>query len=195
MEHGLEIAMEETLYREEEQLEIQTECDHTRAIQHLALVTKKHCVTQRSTLDTYSNTIYGKLESSHSRLCQDKGQEVTVSEYIFSLPQYVRVMVSNYRPLQRILAIAKGECHTQQMKTEEQFSPTVTIVDTATQRPLNCLLLLHGEKPPEVNCRTLFCYIAVEVHGSHPHPPYHMESKPCKQGSRHSAGCGKFRRG
>ena len=68
---------------------------------------------------------------------------------------------------------------------DEQFSPTVTIVDSGTQRPLDCVLLLHGEKPPEV--RTLFCYIAVQVsycdtHGSHPHPPYHMESKPCTQG-------------
>ena len=51
-------------------------------------------------------------------------------------------------------------------------------------------LLLHGEKPPEVTCKTLFCYIAVQVtvalnhdaHNPYPHPPYHMESKPCKQG-------------
>ena len=55
--------------------------------------------------------------------------------------------------------------------------------------PLDCVLLLHGEKPPEVNCRTLFCYIAVQVavvpkHDSHnlyPHPLCHMESKPIKQ--------------
>ena len=73
------------------------------------------------------------------------------------------------------------------MKTDEQFSPTVTIVDTATQQPLDCVLLLHDEKPPEVSCRTLFCYIKVQVsyrdvHGSHPYLLYHMESKPCKQG-------------
>ena len=175
--------MEEILYGEEEQLEMQTECDHTRAIQHLTLVTKKHCVTQRSTLDTNSNTIYGKLENPyHSRLRQDKGDELIVSDYIFSLPQYIRVMVSNYQPLLTILAIAKGECHTRETKMDEQFSPTVTIVDSGTQRPLDCVLLLHGEKAPEVTCRTLFCYIAVEVHGSHPHPLYHMENKPCKQG-------------
>ena len=91
-------------------------------------------------------------------------------------------MASNYQPLQTILAIPKGECHKQQTMMDEQFSPTVTIVDTGTQRPLDCVLLLHGEKSPEVSCRTLFCYIAVQVHGSNPHPPYHMESKPCKQG-------------
>ena len=74
---------------------------------------------------------------------------------------------------------------------DEQFSPTVTIVDTATQQPFDCVLLVHGEKPPEVSCRTLFCYIPVaetvvlyyDAHGSYPHRlcKYHMESKPCKQ--------------
>ena len=76
------------------------------------------------------------------------------------------------------------------MKTEEQFSPTVTMVDAATKQPLDCVLLLHGEKPPEVTCKTLFVHIAVQVtvalnHDTHipyPHPPYHLESKPCKQG-------------
>ena len=96
-------------------------------------------------------------------------------------------MVSNYQPLQTIFAIAKGECQSREIKAEEQFSPSVTIVDTATRQPLDCVLLLHGEKPPEVTCRTLFCYIAVQVkycdvHGSLPHPLYHMESKPCTQG-------------
>ena len=63
----------------------------------------------------------------------------------------------------------------------------MTIVDTAKGQTLDCILLLHGEKPPEVNHRILFCYIAVQVsyrdvHGSHPYPLYHVESKPCKQG-------------
>ena len=65
---------------------------------------------------------------------------------IFSLPQYIRVMVSNYQPLQTVFAIDKGECHMQQVKNNEQFSPIVTIEDTATQQPLDCVLLLHGEK-------------------------------------------------
>ena len=100
----------------------------------------------------------------------------------FSLPQYIRVMVSNYQPLQTVFAISESEYHTREIKTEEQFSFTVTIVDAATQQPLDCVLLLHGEKPPEVTCRTLFSYIAVQVsyrdaHGFHPYPPYHVESK------------------
>lgn len=107
--------------------------------------------------------------------------------YVSSVPQYVRVMVSNYQPLQKIYAIAEGECQSREIKTEEQFCPIATIVDTATQQPLDCVLLLHGEKPPEVSRRTLFCYIAVQVtfseeRSSCPHPLYHMESKPCTQG-------------
>ena len=109
---------------------------------------------------------------------------------IFCLPQYIQIMVSNYQPLQTIFAIDEGECLTREISPDEQFSPIVTIVDTATQQPLDCVLLLHGEKPPEVECRTLFCYIAVQVtvvpycdaHDSHPHPPYHVKSKPSKQG-------------
>ena len=107
---------------------------------------------------------------------------------IFSLPQYIQVMVSNYQSLQTIFAIAKIECHTQAINADEQFSPTVTVMDAATQQILYCVLLLHGEKPPEVNCRILFCYIAVQVtsvpnydvHDSH--PLNHMKSQPFKQG-------------
>ena len=96
-------------------------------------------------------------------------------------------MVSNYQLLQTIFAISESEYHTRDLKRDEQFSPIVTIVDTATQQTLDCVLLLHGEKPPEVNCKTLFCCIAVQVsycdaHGSHPYPLYHVESKLCKQG-------------
>jgi len=120
----------------------------------------------------------------------------------FSLPHNIRVMVSNYQLLQTVYATSESECHTQVLKTEEQFSPksecctqetktdeqfspVVTIVNAATRQPLDCVLLLHGEKPPEVNCRTLFCYIAVQVSyhdvdGSHSYHSYHMESKPCK---------------
>ena len=106
---------------------------------------------------------------------------------IFSLPQYIRVMVSDYQPLQTVFAISESEYRTREIKTEEQFALTVTIVDTETRQTLDCVLLLHGEKSPEVNCRTLFCYIAVQVsycdsHGSHPYPQYHVESKPCKPG-------------
>ena len=128
------------------------------------------------------------LESQQQcRLYPEKGLESIDCTDVFSLPQYIRVMVSNYQPLQRVFAIDKGEGQSGEIKTEEQFALTVTIVDTATRQPVDCVLLLHGEKPPEVTCRTLFCYIAVQVkyceeHGSHPHPLYHMESKPCKQG-------------
>ena len=129
-----------------------------------------------------------KLESQQQcRLNPANGPESNDYTDIFSLPQYVRVMVSNYQPLQTVFAIDKGECQSEGLKKDEQFSPTVTIVDTATNQPLDCVLLLHGEKPPEVNCRTLFCYIAVQVsyrdvYGSHPYPLYHVESEPCKQG-------------
>ena len=131
---------------------------------------------------------YRKLKSQQqSSLCLESGQEANDCTDAFSLPQYIRVMVSNYQPLQTVFAIPKGECLSGERKEEEQFSPTMTIVDAATQQLLDCVLLLHGEKPPEVSCRTLFCYIAVQVsycngHGSPPHPLYHMESKPCKQG-------------
>ena len=123
---------------------------------------------------------------SQSRLCPERGQEANDCTDAFSLPQYIRVMVSNYQPLQTIFAIAKGECQSEEIRPDEQFSPTVTIVDTATQQTLDCVLLLHGEKPPEVTYRTLFCHIAVQVsycdaHGSPPYPLYHVESKPCKQ--------------
>ena len=131
-----------------------------------------------------------KLESEQqSKVHPEKGQKMTDPTEIFCLPQYIRVMVLNYQPLQTIFAIDEGECHKQALKTDEQFSPMVTIVNTETRQPLDCVLLLHGEKPPEVNCRTLFCYIAVQVavvpkHDSHnlyPHPLCHMESKPIKQ--------------
>ena len=66
--------------------------------------------------------------------------------------------------------------------TEEQFSPIVTIVDTATKLPLDCVLLLHGEKQD-----IILLHIPVQVSycdplGSNPHSLYHMESKPCTQG-------------
>ena len=43
-------------------------------------------------------------------------------------------MVSNYQPLQTVVAISESEYHTREIKTEEQFSFTVTI---ATQQPLD----------------------------------------------------------
>jgi len=133
-----------------------------------------------------------KTDKGHRKLgCQqqfrENRQELTDPADIFSLPKYIRIMVSNYQPLQTIFA-GKEECHKREIRKDEQFSPIVTIVDTATQQPLDCVLLLHGDKPPEVNCRTLFCYIAVQVtvepyeydtHGSH--LLYQVKSKPCKQ--------------
>jgi len=138
--------------------------------------------------NSLSDEKYKKLESQQQcRLYSVNGQESNDCTDIFSLPQYIRVMVSNYQPLQTVFAIDKKECHMREIRTEEQFSSIVTIVDTATQQTLECVLLLHGEKPPKVNYRTLFCYIAVQVsycdaRGSHPYPLYHVESKPCKQG-------------
>ena len=89
-----------------------------------------------------SDKNHRKLECSHP----EEGKELTDPVDIFSLPQYIQVMVSNYQPLQTVFAIDKGECHMQQVKNNEQFSPIVTIEDTATQQPLDCVLLLHGEK-------------------------------------------------
>ena len=156
----------------------------------LAAVIQKLWVAQRSMLDTNTDGKYKKLESPlQSRLHLDKEEETIDSMDIFTLPQYIHVIVLNYQLPQTIFAIPKSECCTQETETDEQFSPVVTIVDTATQQPLDCVLLLHGEKPPEVNCRTLFCYIAVQVtvvpncDAHNPHPLYHMESKPCKQGT------------
>ena len=101
-------------------------------------------------------------------------------------------MVSNYQleHLNKIIAISDSEYLSHKIQTDEQFSPIVTIVDTATRQPFDCVLLLHGEKPPEVSCRTLFCYITANItvvkdcepHSSYPHPLYHMESKPCEHG-------------
>ena len=157
----------------------------------LAVMIKKSWMIQSLLLDTSTDKKHWKLKQlHHSGLCPEKGQESTDPMDSFSLPQCICVMVSNYQQLQAIFAIPKGECHTREIRPDEQFSPIVTIVDTATQQPLDCVLLLHGEKPPEVTCRTLFCYIAVKVtvfqdcdgHDSHPHPLYHIKSKPCKQG-------------
>ena len=127
------------------------------------------------------------ISLSEKKCRKYESQESTDAIDTFSLPQYIQVMVSNYQLLQRIFAISESECHTRDLKRCEQFAPTVTIVDTETQQPLDCVLLLCGEKPPEVSCRTLFCYIAVQVtsvpnYGSYPHPLCHMGSKPCKQG-------------
>ena len=54
-----------------------------------------------------------------------------------------------------------------------------------------CYMMRNFQKSlPKVTSRTLICYIAVQdtvalnhdAHNPYPHPPYHMESKPCKQG-------------
>ena len=151
----------------------------------LAVVIKKYWVTQRSKPDTNRDKSRRKLESQqHSA---EKSKKSTDTTGIFSFSQCIEVMVSNYHPLQAIYAITQGECHTREIKADEQFSPIVTIVDGVTKPPLDYVLLLHGKKPPEISSRTLFYYIAVQVsycdeHGSHHHPMYHMDSKPCKQG-------------
>lgn len=74
-----------------------------------------------------------KLESQqHSRSYAEKSHKLT-DVGVFSLPQYIQGMVSNYQPLQTIFAISKSECHTREIKADEHFSPTVTVVDAATQ--------------------------------------------------------------
>ena len=100
-----------------------------------------------------------------------------------NLPQYIQIMVSNYQPLQTTFAISKGDFYTQQIKMDEQFSPIATIVDDVTKQPLDCVLLLHDEKPPEVSFRTLFCYIAVQItvvpyYDTHPHSSLPLSSLP-----------------
>ena len=133
-----------------------------------------------------SDKKHRKLESQQqSRLHPEKGHTSTDPTDIFS----IRVMVSNYQPLQTIFSIPEGECHTRPIKTDEQFSPIVTIVDAATTKPLDCVLLLQGEQSPQVDCKKLFCYIEVKVsvsgiigHDYCPCPLYHVKRKPCKQG-------------
>ena len=72
-----------------------------------------------------SDKKYQRLESlQHFKLHSEKRHKVADSTDIFSLPQYIRVMVSNYQPLQTVFAIDKRECHTRQVKNDEQFSPT-----------------------------------------------------------------------
>ena len=112
----------------------------------------------------------------------ENGQALPDPTNILSLPDYIRVMISNYQPLQTVFAVANGEFHTRQIKKDEKFSPIVTIEDAVTQQTLDCMLLLHGEEPQEVNYSTLFCYIAVQVRGSHPNPQYHIESEQCTHG-------------
>ena len=93
--------------------------------------------------DTNRDKSRRKLESlQHSA---EKSQRSTDTTGIFSLSQYVKVMVSNYQPLQAIHAIAQCECNTQDIKADEQFSPILTILDGVTKLPLDCVLLLHGE--------------------------------------------------
>ena len=43
----------------------------------------------------------------------------------------------------KVYAISETECHTQQMKTDERFSPIVTVA--AIQQTLDCVLLLSGD--------------------------------------------------
>ena len=77
-------------------------------------------------------------------------QEITDADNTFSLPQKIRVIVSNCQleNLHKILAIFDSEYLYHKIQKDEQFSPTVTVVDTKTQQALDCVLLLHGEKLP-----------------------------------------------
>ena len=116
-----------------------------------------------------SDSKFRKLESQlQPRLYSEEGQGLTDGADTFSLPPNIQVMVSNYQleNLHEIFAVSDSEDHSHkiQIKEDEQFSPIVTIVDPATQQPLDrVLLLLHGEKPPEVSCWTLFCYIVAKT--------------------------------
>ena len=151
----------------------------------LTIVFMKYWVTPRSLQDTRTD-VYWEIERQQQFRQRPEKHEYSVN--IFSLPQHIQVMVSHYQQLQTIFAIDKCECQTRELKKEEQFSPIVTVVDTVTQQTLDCVLLLHGENPPDVSSRTLFCYIAVQVtvvpynDTRDSHPLYHMESKPCRYG-------------
>ena len=59
---------------------------------------------------TETDEEHRKLESQqHFRLFPEKVRKLTDStDMIFTLPNYIRVMVSNYQPLQTIFAIDKS---------------------------------------------------------------------------------------
>ena len=53
------------------------------------------------------------------------------------------------KPCKQLLSYpCKAQCHTRGIKVYEQCKSIVTIMDTATQPPLDCALLLHGGKLP-----------------------------------------------
>ena len=84
------------------------------------------------------------------------------------------------------LGSLQHSCSLCQENGQESIDPTgiVTIVDAGTQQTLDCKLLLHGEKPPEVSSKTLISYISVEVPSSNAHGsrPFRIERKTCTQG-------------
>ena len=60
------------------------------------------------------------------------------------------------KPCKQLLSYpCKAQCHTRGIKVYEQCKSIVTIMDTATQPPLDCALLLHGGKLPELSCMAL----------------------------------------
>ena len=70
-------------------------------------------------LDIIVKSIEMKLESI--AIYPENGQESNDYNNVFSLPQYIRVMISNYQLLQTVFAIDKGECESLEIMTEEQL--------------------------------------------------------------------------
>ena len=137
----------------------------------------------------------GKPSEDHhlnSNLKKRKEANFSTNLSMCSLPQQLRMVVSNYEYLQRTFAVSADKCH-HKLKPEEQFSPLVAILDAETGQQIGATVLLAGEKPPEVANRTLFCYISLNVtlipyYGSlrsHPYSLHHLEKNtkiPCNPG-------------
>ena len=67
----------------------------------------------------------------------------------------------------KVKAISETECYTQQINNDEQFSPTLTVVDAATQQTLDyCCMLKNLQKYAPGHA--LFCYTTVQVKVSEP---------------------------
>ena len=87
------------------------------------------------------------LESQKQLILRsESGQEST--DAANSLPQNIRVMVSNHQSLQTIFAISETECNTQDLKRGEQF---ISNCDSCGYcKPLNLyyLIISGAYEPP-----------------------------------------------
>ena len=91
---------------------------------------------------------YKKLETQQqSSLHQDERRDVPDSTNIFSLPQYIRVKVSNYQLLQKTFAIPEDECLRQEIKADNIRQQ---IKKMSSFLPLWLLWMLQHNKPSTV---------------------------------------------